>query len=59
MTSNRNLSLRTNRIPGQLDPTAECSKGKLDYIDEGWEGAGRTAVHKQIYDTIKNHGKRS
>jgi hypothetical protein len=21
---------------------------KLDYIDEGWEGAGRTAVHKQI-----------
>ena len=41
----------------QGNSTTQCSKGKLDYIDEGWEGAGRTAVHKQIYDTIKNHGK--
>jgi hypothetical protein len=39
------------------DSTTQCSKGKLDYIDEGWEGAGRSAVHKKIYDTIKNHGK--
>src|ERR1700737_1915699 len=30
-----------------------CSKGSLNYIDKGWEGSGRTAVHKQIYDTIK------
>jgi hypothetical protein len=37
--------------------TTQCSKGNLDYIDEGWEGAGRSAVHKKIYDTIKNHGK--
>src|SRR6202049_5327214 len=29
-----------------------CSKGSLDYIDKGWEGSGRAAVHKQIYDTI-------
>jgi hypothetical protein len=34
-----------------------CSKGSLDYIDKGWEGSGRTAVHKQIYDVIKNKGK--
>jgi hypothetical protein len=34
-----------------------CSKGSLDYIDEGWEGQGRAAVHKQVYDTIKNKGK--
>jgi hypothetical protein len=34
-----------------------CSKGSLDYIDKGWEGSGRTAVHKQIYDAIKNNGK--
>jgi hypothetical protein len=33
------------------------SKGSLDYIDKGWEGSGRTAVHKQIYDAIKNKGK--
>jgi len=31
----------------QGNSTTQCSKGKLDYIDEGWEGAGRTAVHKQ------------
>jgi hypothetical protein len=35
----------------------QCSKGKLDYIDESWEGAGRSAVHRRIYDTIKNRGK--
>jgi hypothetical protein len=34
-----------------------CSKGSLNYIDKGWEGRGRAAVHKQIYDTIKNKGK--
>jgi hypothetical protein len=34
-----------------------CSKGSLDYIDKGWEGSGRTAVHKQIYDVIKNRRK--
>jgi hypothetical protein len=34
-----------------------CSKGSLDYIDEGWEGRGRTAVHKKIYDSIKSKGK--
>ncbi len=39
------------------DSTTKCSKGTLDYIDEGWEGAGRSAVHKKIFDTIKNHGK--
>ena len=34
-----------------------CSKGSLNYIDKGWEGSGRAAVHKQIYDTIKSKGK--
>jgi len=34
-----------------------CSKGSLNYIDKGWEGSGRAAVHKQIYDTIKGKGK--
>jgi hypothetical protein len=34
-----------------------CSKGSLDYIDKGWEGQGRAAVHKHIYDTIKSKGK--
>lgn len=34
-----------------------CSKGSLDYIDKGWEGRGRAAVHKKIYDAIKNKGK--
>ena len=34
-----------------------CSKGSLDYIDKGWEGQGRAAVHKRIYDTIKSKGK--
>src|ERR1700674_2389113 len=34
-----------------------CSKGSLNYIDKGWEGSGRAAVHKQIYDTIKYKGK--
>jgi hypothetical protein len=34
-----------------------CSKGSLDYIDKGWEGQGRAAVHKKIYDTIKSKGK--
>lgn len=37
--------------------TVQCSKGSLDYIDKGWEGAGRSAVHQKIYNTIKNHGK--
>jgi len=34
-----------------------CSKGSLNYVDKGWEGSGRAAVHKQVYDTIKNKGK--
>ena len=34
-----------------------CSKGSLDYIDKGWEGRGRAAVHKQVYDAIKNKGR--
>jgi len=34
-----------------------CSKGSLDYIDRGWEGQGRAAVHEQIYHAIKNKGK--
>lgn len=35
----------------------QCSKGSLDYIDKGWEGQGRAAVHKQIYNSIKSKGK--
>jgi hypothetical protein len=35
----------------------QCSKGSLDYINKGWEGQGRAAVLKRIYDTIKNKGK--
>ena len=34
-----------------------CSKGSLNYIDKSWEGSGRAAVHKQIYDTINSKGK--
>jgi hypothetical protein len=34
-----------------------CSKGDLNYIDKGWEGSGRAAVHKQVYDSIKSKGK--
>ena len=34
-----------------------CSKGDLNYIDKGWDGTGRAAVHKQIYETIKSKGK--
>jgi hypothetical protein len=37
--------------------TTQCSKGSLNYIYKGWEGAGRSAVHQQIYNTIKNKGK--
>ena len=43
---------------GFLGPSVtHCSKGSLNYIDKGWEGSGRAAVHKQIYDTIKAKGK--
>jgi hypothetical protein len=34
-----------------------CSKGDLNYIDKGWEGSGRAAVHKRVYDSIKSKGK--
>ena len=37
--------------------TIQCSKGSMKYIYEGWEGAGRTAVDQDIYDTIKSKGK--
>jgi hypothetical protein len=37
--------------------TIHCSKGSLQYTYEGWEGAGRAAVHQQIYDAIKNKSK--
>jgi hypothetical protein len=37
--------------------TIHCSKGLLQYIHEGWEGAGRTAVNQQIYEVIKHSGK--
>jgi hypothetical protein len=43
---------------GFTGPSAtSCSKGSLNYIDKGWEGSGRAAVHQQVYDTIKNKGK--
>jgi hypothetical protein len=43
---------------GFTGPSAtSCSKGSLNYIDKGWEGSGRAAVHRQVYDTIKNKGK--
>jgi protein-tyrosine phosphatase len=29
----------------------------LKYIDKGLEGSGLAAVHRQVYDTIKNKGK--
>jgi hypothetical protein len=38
-------------------PTIQCSKGSMKYIYEGWEGAGRTVVDRDIYDTIKSKGK--
>jgi hypothetical protein len=45
-------------ITGFSGPSVtHCSKGSLNYIDKGWEGSGRAAVHKQIYDTIKGKGK--
>jgi hypothetical protein len=34
-----------------------CSKGDLNYIDKSWEGSGRAAVHRQVYDSIKSKGK--
>jgi rhodanese-related sulfurtransferase len=37
--------------------TIHCSKGSLEYGYDGWEGAGRAAVHRQIYDAIKNKSK--
>ena len=37
--------------------STQCSKGQLNYLDEGWEGKGRTAVDQRIYDTIKNKNK--
>jgi hypothetical protein len=37
--------------------TVHCSKGSLQYIYEGWEGAGRTAIDQQIYSAIKSRGK--
>jgi hypothetical protein len=37
--------------------TINCSKGVLHYIDEGWEGKGRTAVDQQIYKVIKDKNK--
>jgi hypothetical protein len=37
--------------------TIHCSKGTLEYTYEGWEGAGRAAVHQQIYNAIKGKGK--
>jgi hypothetical protein len=37
--------------------TRHCTKGSLDYIYKGWDGAGRAAIHQQIYNTIKGHGK--
>ena len=36
--------------------TVHCARGSLEYIYEGWEGGGRAAVHRQIYDTIKQGG---
>jgi hypothetical protein len=37
--------------------TIQCSKGSMKYIYEGWEGAGRAAVDREVYDTIKHKDK--
>jgi hypothetical protein len=36
--------------------TVHCARGSLEYIYDGWEGGGRAAVHRKIYDTIKQGG---
>jgi hypothetical protein len=36
--------------------TIHCTRGSLEYIYEGWDGGGRAAVHRRIYDTIKQGG---
>jgi hypothetical protein len=37
--------------------STHCSKGTLNYIYKGWQGNGRAAVHRKVYDTIKSKGK--
>jgi hypothetical protein len=47
--------LYSTQFPGPM--TINCSKGSLDYVFHSWAGRGRTAVHQEIYEAIKDKSK--